>query len=146
MGLYIVEYGDGSRCVVLSGRKPMCTPGVGPPPTTYACVAGCVGDVAIGVGTGLVVVGTAVAVGKFLGGLYDSLFKDQFGIFSKQDKRLSPGEIKRLKDNDIDIHELKEGMGRGKDLFKDKDGRVIIKNADGSGEGVPTGININDFK
>jgi len=61
------------------------------------------------------------------------------------EKRLTPGEIKKLKDSDVDIHDLKEGMGPGKDLFKDRDGNIIIKRKDGKGEGEPTGLNIKNF-
>jgi hypothetical protein len=70
-------------------------------------------------------------------------------VFSKQDKKLSPGEIGALKDANIDVHELKTGGG-GKDaskfdLFKNKAGDIFVKPKNGRGPGEPTGYNINDF-
>jgi hypothetical protein len=56
-------------------------------------------------------------------------------------KKLSPGEIKKLKDKGIDPHNLKPNSKY--DLFKDKDGNIYVKPKDGSGPGDPTGININ---
>jgi RHS repeat-associated protein len=58
-----------------------------------------------------------------------------------QMKKLSPGEIKKLKDKGIDPHNLKPNSKY--DLFKDKDGNIYVKPKDGSGPGDPTGININ---
>jgi len=61
-----------------------------------------------------------------------------------EDKKLTPGEINKLKGAGIDPEELKGGKATGKlDLFKDRKGNIIIKPKDGSGPGEPTGININ---
>jgi hypothetical protein len=60
-----------------------------------------------------------------------------------QMKKLSPGEINKLKDKGIDPHNLKPNSKY--DLFKDKDGNIYVKPRDGSGPGDPTGININDL-
>jgi hypothetical protein len=63
-----------------------------------------------------------------------------------QDKKLTPGEIKKLKGSDIDPEQLKGGKATGqRDLFKDKKGNIKIKPKDGSGPGEDTGININDL-
>ena len=63
---------------------------------------------------------------------------------AKQMKKLSPGEINKLKEANHDIHELKGGENAAqRDLFKDKKGDIFVKPKDGSGPGDPTGININ---
>ncbi len=64
----------------------------------------------------------------------------------EQMKKLGKGEIKKLKDAGVDIHELKGGgkVSRG-DLFKNKKGDIFVKPKSGKGPGDPTGININDF-
>ncbi len=63
-----------------------------------------------------------------------------------QDKKLSKGEIKKLKKADFDIHELKGGKGASRfDLFKDKNGNIYVKPKSGAGPGDPLGININHF-
>jgi hypothetical protein len=61
---------------------------------------------------------------------------------SKQMKKLSKGEIKKLKELGIDPHDLKPNSKY--DLFKDTDGNIHVKPKDGSGPGDPTGINVND--
>jgi len=64
---------------------------------------------------------------------------------TKQFKKLSPWEIKKLEDAGHDIHELKGQKGAAqRDLFKDKDGNIYVKPKDGSGPGEPTNININN--
>ena len=60
---------------------------------------------------------------------------------AKQFKKLSPGEIKKLKKAGINPHELKPNSKF--DLFKNKDGDICVMPKDGSGPGDPTGININ---
>lgn len=45
-----------------------------------------------------------------------------------QDKKLGNGEIKRLQDADIDIHDLKGGKNASKyDLYKNRDGDILVK-------------------
>ena len=65
---------------------------------------------------------------------------------TEQWKKLSNGEINKLKRAGHDVHELK---GRGRvsryDLYKDKKGDIYIKPKDGSGQGEWTGLNIYDF-
>jgi hypothetical protein len=62
------------------------------------------------------------------------------------DKKLTPGEIKKLKEAGYDPEELKGGRRTGQwDLFKDKKGNITVKPKDGSGPGDPAGININDL-
>ncbi|MEX2247979.1 MAG: polymorphic toxin type 33 domain-containing protein [Dehalococcoidia bacterium] len=56
-----------------------------------------------------------------------------------QDKRLTPGEIRKLIKAEIDPHSLKQ---RGQDLYKDKDGNIYAKPIGGAGPGESTGINI----
>ncbi len=62
---------------------------------------------------------------------------------SAQDKKLTNGDIKKLIDGGIHPHDLKDNSKQ--DLFKDRDGNIIIKPKKGNGSGDPTGININDF-
>lgn len=63
-----------------------------------------------------------------------------------QDKRLSKGEIKKIKKSGYDIHDLKpERQGSRFDLFKDRHGNIYVKPKNGSGPGDPTGLNINNF-
>ena len=65
---------------------------------------------------------------------------------SPDDKKLSNGEIDKLKDAGLDPHDLKPKKGGSKfDLFKDKNGNIIVKPKKGNGLGDPTGLNINDF-
>ncbi|SHJ27329.1 toxin 33, partial [Cruoricaptor ignavus] len=66
---------------------------------------------------------------------------------SNQDKRLSPGEIKKLKDAGWD-HSEKGVNGKGggqKDLWKDKNGNVYEKPKNGKGPGEPIGVNLNNL-
>ena len=65
---------------------------------------------------------------------------------SAQDKKLSKGEIKKLKDADIDPEALKGGKSTGGlDLYKDKAGNVLVKPKGGHGPGEPTGVNLNNL-
>lgn len=63
----------------------------------------------------------------------------------QQFKRLTPGEIRRLKRHAIDPEELKEYNAR-LDLFKDKSGEVYVMPKDASGPGEPSGINIDELE
>ncbi len=61
----------------------------------------------------------------------------------KQDKLLTPGEIKKLKENGWDHSD--KGPGGGKiDLYKDKQGNVYEKAKGNKGPGEPIGVNVND--
>lgn len=63
-----------------------------------------------------------------------------------QDKKLTPGDIKKLKEKGHNPEVLKGGKRTGqRDLFKDKKGNIVVKPKDGSGPGDPTGININEL-
>jgi RHS repeat-associated protein len=62
-----------------------------------------------------------------------------------QDKKLSPGQIKTLKEAGFDPHEFKEG-GQGTDLYIDRDGNIYEKPIGGAGPGEPTGINIKELE
>ena len=64
-------------------------------------------------------------------------------IYSKADKRLSNGEISKLKKNGIDPHNLKPNSDY--DLYKDKKGNIFIKLKNSKAQGEWTGYNINDF-
>lgn len=65
------------------------------------------------------------------------------------DKKLTPGEIRKLKDAGLDPEEVKDdmfpGQGDKNDLYKDKKGNVCIKPKNSEGSSEPTGININDL-
>jgi hypothetical protein len=66
---------------------------------------------------------------------------------NSQIKRLSDGEIKKLQQKGIDPHDLKpKKQGSRYDLFKDENGNIEVRPKDGSGPGVPTGININQLE
>ncbi len=67
-----------------------------------------------------------------------------------QDKRLSKGEIKKLKDAGIDVEQLKRdytGDERSSryDLCKDQTGTIKVKSKSGQGEGEETDYNIKDY-
>jgi hypothetical protein len=61
-----------------------------------------------------------------------------------QDKKLTPGEIKKLKKAGYDPEELKD-FNAGRDLFKDSKGNICVKPKNGKGPGDFLGININDL-
>ncbi len=64
-----------------------------------------------------------------------------------QDRRLSAGEIERLKEAGFDIEELKGGTHASqRDLYKDREGRIYIKPKSGQGPGEETGLNLNDYQ
>ncbi|ENT6808092.1 polymorphic toxin type 33 domain-containing protein [Vibrio vulnificus] len=59
------------------------------------------------------------------------------------DKKLSKGEIDKLKGHGIDPHDLKPKKNGSKyDLFKDRDGNIFVKPKKGNGPGEFTGFNI----
>lgn len=62
----------------------------------------------------------------------------------RQDQKLNPNEITKLKKHGIDPHDLKNSNPR-LDLFKDKNGNIYVKPKDGSGFGEFTGYNINQL-
>jgi RHS repeat-associated protein len=108
-------------------------------PLAGACVAGVV---AYGVAT---LPAVQTAVGNVVSGAVNAvstLFEESTRS-SVQDKRLTKGEIDRLKSAGEDIHGIK--TGKGTDLFKTKSGDIIEKPLDGSGEGIGTGLNINNY-
>ena len=80
----------------------------------------------------------------YLGGVEgkEQNFKDNV-IYAEKDKKLSNGEISKLKKNGIDPHDLKPHSDY--DLYKDKKGNIFVKLKNGKGQGEPTGYNINDF-
>jgi hypothetical protein len=68
--------------------------------------------------------------------------KEQEPKDGKQLKQLSEKEIKELKKNGVDIHELK-GKGSSRyDLYKDRNGNVYQMLKGGRGEPQSTGINL----
>jgi RHS repeat-associated protein len=62
----------------------------------------------------------------------------------RQDKPLTDGDIKKLIDAGVHPHELKNGDSKA-DLYKDTKGNIYVKLKGGSGDGDPTGYNINKF-
>jgi len=80
----------------------------------------------------------------YIGGVQgkEQNFKDNV-YFAEKDKKLSNGEISKLKKNGIDPHDLKPHSDY--DLYKDKKGNIFVKLKNGKGQGEPTGYNINDF-
>jgi hypothetical protein len=66
----------------------------------------------------------------------------EFSQYSK----LSKGEIRAMKKANIDIHELKGKRRTGQiDLYKDKDGNIVIMGKGGKGEPAETGYNIKEI-
>ena len=66
---------------------------------------------------------------------------------SVQYKKLSKGEIKKLKDNGYDIHALKGDKNASKfDLYKDSQGNIFMKLKVGKGNGEPLGIRLNELE
>jgi hypothetical protein len=65
-----------------------------------------------------------------------------------QDKKISKGEEKKLKDKGYDLEQLKIDIGAKPssryDIFKDKEGNLKVKPKNGKGEGEPLNINIYD--
>jgi RHS repeat-associated protein len=62
---------------------------------------------------------------------------------SKQDKKLTRGEIERLKRAGHDPHDLKEHGNS--DLYKRPNGEIVEKPKPGRGQGEPVGVNIKDI-
>lgn len=113
----------------------MATGGIGIP----AVPAGAYGGLAAGAAGGL-------AVGRAISSV---LFSENSGSGAGasdetvQDHRLTRGEIRRLQDGGVDPHDLKPN-GRY-DLFKDRDGNIIVKPRNGQGPGEATGLNIRKY-
>ncbi|MBF0293181.1 MAG: hypothetical protein HQK86_13600 [Nitrospinae bacterium] len=64
-----------------------------------------------------------------------------------QDKKLSKGDIKKLQEGGLDIHDIKLGDNTGRiDLYTNRRGDITIKPKGGKGPGEPTGYNIKDFR
>ncbi len=64
----------------------------------------------------------------------------------KDYQKLSQGEVEKLENAGIDVHFWKGKKGASRrDLYKDKNGNIIILGKGGVGEPDPTGYNINDF-
>lgn len=75
-----------------------------------------------------------------------TLFNNEESKDGAQDKPLSKGEIKALKDAGINPEKLKGGKSTGKtDLYKKPNGDIVIKPKGGNGPGEPTGYNIKNF-
>jgi len=112
-----------------------------PEPTSSA------GGIILLLGTGIV---TGVAVGDLLTHVMSEDNVEETTRNPAQDKKLTKGEIKKLKDGEVDPEKLKiEITGSNKtgqfDLFKDKGGNIFVKPKGGRGPGEPTGININNL-
>jgi len=77
---------------------------------------------------------------------WEDLFSFNKDSGSPQDKKMSPRQEEMLekKFGKGTIHEIKKGMGKGKDLFIDRKGNIAIRNKDGSEEAQPTDYNLFD--
>ncbi|MCL5054704.1 MAG: polymorphic toxin type 33 domain-containing protein [Firmicutes bacterium] len=65
---------------------------------------------------------------------------------SSEIKRVSPDVIRQMKKAGINPHDLKPKKNASKyDLFQDKNGNIVTKLKDGSGEADPTGYNVKEF-
>jgi RHS repeat-associated protein len=83
------------------------------------------------------------------GNCYQTYHRMGCWYLSKQDKRLSPGEVKALErklKGEGGVHGLKGQYGRGKDLFKKPNGDIVVKPRNGWGPGEPTGWNVRDLR
>jgi hypothetical protein len=103
---------------------------------------------ACGAAAAAILCATNPACKKAVQGCFDSVDRmfnetDESSDNSKQDKKLSKGEIDKLIEGGVHPHDLKENARQ--DLFKDRDGNIIVKPKNGSGPGDPTGYNINYF-
>lgn len=116
--------------------------------TAFAAATGGVGAPAIpaGASEGAALGGAAgLTLGKTLSPFLFSEGSSSGSEGSKpQDKRLSSGDIKALKDYGLDPHDLKPNSKY--DLFKDPEGNISVKPRDGAGPGDPTGYNINAIR
>lgn len=66
---------------------------------------------------------------------------------SKQMKKLTNGDVKKLKKKGMHPHDLKPDKGGGKyDLFWGKDGQIYVKPKSGKGPGDPTGVFKSDLE
>ncbi len=66
----------------------------------------------------------------------------------RQDKKLTKGEIRKLKESGHDVERMKTNRGvraGGHNLYKDRQGNIYAKGPGGSGPGSPTGVNINEL-
>ncbi|MEM6455753.1 MAG: polymorphic toxin type 33 domain-containing protein [Acidobacteriota bacterium] len=63
-----------------------------------------------------------------------------------QDRKLSPGQIKKLKKAGFDVEFEKNGSRTGQlDLFADKHGNIYIKPKSGAGPGEPLNVNLKNL-
>ena len=62
-----------------------------------------------------------------------------------QDKKLTPGEIEKLKKNEVWNHRDKGDHGGQFDLYKDRKGNIYQKPKGGDGYGEPIGVNLNNL-
>jgi RHS repeat-associated protein len=137
INLYRYNFNDPVNFVDVTGRNPVAVALEG-------------AELGAEIGTALfpgggTVVGTIVGatVGAVVGEVASETLMNWF---SKQDKKLSKGEINNLKDNGIDPHDLKPRKNGSKfDLFKRPNGDICVKPKSGIGPGEDTGININDI-
>ena len=118
----------------------------GPIKLQEACLlfgGGAAGPVLVAVAGAVVTIAVVDAVGEWVG---DTFFAERTGA---QDKKLTPGEIKKLKGAGIDPEALKQGIAGkrtgGVDLYKDPQGNVVVKPREAKGPGEPTGVNINEL-
>lgn len=89
-----------------------------------------------------VAIEAAVIVGSAIGTAWG--ISELINYFNE--RRLTPGEIDKLKEAGIDPHDLKKQLGKSKsDLFKRPNGDICVKPKDGSGPGEDIGFNINDL-
>jgi hypothetical protein len=66
----------------------------------------------------------------------------------KDMRKLSPGQIKKLKQAGVDIHDLKGDLNAGseQDLYIDKNtGDIYVGNKNGKGAAENTGLNVNNY-
>lgn len=130
VGGFIAGGGGGALAAVVTG-------GAAVPAVPVLAYAGAIGGASLGLAAGKAISNVLFSEGNRAEGASGG---------DPQLRRLSKGEIERLKKGEVNIHDLKGGRRASQyDLFTTRDGEIIVKPKSGRGPGEPTGLNINDY-
>lgn len=115
------------------------------PPSGGLTLAATAFGSAVTVRGGVFVIAGGIQLGQLLAQKLDDAGSGE-GRNTAQDKKLTPGEIERLKKGGVDIHEVKGGKNASeRDLYKDRSGNIYVKGKGGKGPGERTGLNLEDY-